>query len=288
VGAERPLRDDRERDGGQRPPSAGDLRALRDLAADVARRAGQLQAAALHGSLQVETKSSPSDLVSQVDREAERLIVDLLIERRPADGVLAEEGALKAGTSGVRWIVDPLDGTTNYVYGDPSFAVSIAAEVDGAVRAGVVYETVAGRTYSAIEGEGAWLDGRPLRRRAPQDLSRALIATGFSYEAAERGWEGEALARLLPAVRDIRRSGSAALDLCHLAEGRLDGYYELGLKPWDYAAGTLIALEVGAEVRVLPARDGRRAVVAAWPPLTGSLLELLRQVGVVTDTVPST
>ena len=254
------------------------LRELLDLATELARAAGQAHARGLTGQLRLETKSTPTDLVSHIDKEAERLIVGRLAELRPNDAVLAEEGTLRSSDSGVRWVIDPLDGTTNYVYGYPAFAVSIAVEVDGQAAVGVVNDTSAGRLYQAVTGSGARCDGRVLRARRQTDLSQALVATGFSYDAAQREQQGLATAHVLGRVRDIRRAGSAALDLCQLAAGHVDAYWELDLSPWDHAAGALIAREAGAEVVFPEPAHGRGpAVVATSAALLPAFLELLRE-----------
>ena len=259
------------------------LRELLALATDLARDAGRVHAEGMRSALRVETKSSPTDLVSQVDRRAEHLIVERLAELRPDDALLAEEGALSEGASGVCWVIDPLDGTTNYIYGYPAFAVSIAVEIEGQARIGVVYDSSAGRMYRAISGFGAVCDDQPVRAREQADLSKALVATGFSYEAAQRTRQGAAAALVLGRVRDIRRGGSAALDLCHIAAGHVDAYWELDLSPWDHAAGSVIAREAGAEVVFAEAAHGRGpAVVAAHPVLMGAFLDLLREAGALT------
>jgi myo-inositol-1(or 4)-monophosphatase len=256
------------------------LQELLALAGDLAHDAGRVHIEGLRHALRTETKSSPTDLVSQVDKESERLIVERLRELRPDDALLAEEGTLSRGTSGVRWVIDPLDGTTNYVYGYPAFAVSIAVEIERRPMIGVVYESSAARTYRAISGFGATCDDQPIRASRPAGLAQALVATGFSYDAAQRTRQGAATALVLGRVRDIRRSGSAALDLCHVAAGRLDAYWELDLSPWDYAAGSVIAREAGAEVVLAKAAHGRGpAVVAAHPALMPAFLDLLREAG---------
>jgi len=265
-------------------PDEALLRELRDLARDLALRAGREHLAGRLEPLDIERKSSPTDLVSQVDRRAEEAIVAGVASARPRDAILAEEGTLSTGSSGVRWIIDPLDGTTNYVYGYPASCVSIGVEIDGELRIGGVHEPVADRTHEAIRGCCATCDGRPLAVRRQPDLSHALVATGFSYDAALRGVQGIAVARVLPRVRDIRRAGSAALDLCHVAAGRVDAYYELDLNPWDCAAGIVIAGEAGADVRMAAAEQGRGpAVVAASPELMPSLCALLADAGVLED-----
>jgi len=194
--------------------------------------------------------------------------------------VLGEEGALGQGTSGVRWVIDPLDGTTNYVYGYPAYAVSIAVEVGGRPEVGVVYDSAAGHLYQAVVGVGATCDDQPIHVREQADLATALVATGFSYEAAQRRQQGSVVAQVLGRVRDIRRGGTAALDLCHVAAGHVDAYWELDLSPWDYAAGGVIARAAGAEVSLLPAAHGHGpAVVAAHPALMPAFLDLLREAG---------
>ena len=225
----------------------------------------------------VETKSSATDMVTEMDRSAERRIVDAIRAARPDDGILGEEGTADAGGTGVRWIIDPLDGTTNYLYGYPAFSVSIAAEVDGEVAVGVVNDPVHGDLFSAVRTQGAWRNATHIHVNQPEALATALIGTGFAYVPERRAWQGDVLARVLPAVRDIRRGGSAALDLCWVACGRLDGFYERGLQYWDYAAGALIATEAGAWVGDLdggpPSSD---IVVAAAANIAPRLREVVR------------
>ena len=235
----------------------------------------------------VTTKTSATDLVTATDRAVEALIVERLLAARPGDGIVGEEGASEAGTSGVRWVVDPIDGTTNFAYDYPAFCTSIAAEVDGAAVVGVVHDPVRGQTFSAVRGGGAFLNGHPaVVRSAGPPLAHALVGTGFGYGAERRAAQGTVLARVLPHVRDIRRAGSAALDLCTVACGRLDAYYERGLQHWDHAAGALIATEAGAWVGTLEGGplDRERTVVAARPDLVEPLLALLRDAGA--DTMP--
>lgn len=222
---------------------------LLDLAVRLARQAGDLL---LDGRGRrpggIGTKTSDTDMVSEVDRASERLIVDGLRDARPGDGILAEEGTDDTGTSGVTWVIDPLDGTTNYLYGFPAFAVSIAAQVDGISQVGVVADPSHAETFTAVRGRGAWCNDRPLRCRSQSDLGTALLATGFSYSPERRAHQAKVLVKVLPSVRDIRRAGAASVDLCWLACGRLDGFYERGLQPWDIAAGTLVAEEAGASI----------------------------------------
>ena len=257
---------------------------LLELAVGAAREAADLVARGRAGAAgHVGTKSSPVDVVTAVDTASEELLVDRLLGARPDDGVLGEEGASREGTSGVRWIVDPIDGTVNFLYDLPAYAVSVAAEVDGVVRAGVVLNVATGERFTATTGGGAWLSvpGRADRRLSvggPPSLDRTLVATGFGYRVEQRRAQGEVLARLLPRVRDIRRSGSAALDLCAVAAGRVDAYYEQGLNPWDHAAGALVAAEAGAVVSGLPGTPvGELMVVAAAPSVAGPFLELVAE-----------
>ncbi len=257
-----------------------DLRELLALASDLALQAGRIHATGRQEALRIETKSSPTDLVSQVDKAAEQLIVERLSSERPDDAILGEEGASRDGTSGLRWVVDPLDGTTNYVYGYPAYSVSIAVEIGGEAQVGVVLDSSSGRLYRAVAGSGAVCDDRPIRARVPEGLATALVATGFSYGSAQRELEGAVLAALLGRIRDIRRSGTAALDLCRLAAGEVDAYWELDLSPWDFAAGVLIAREAGAEVVLAPAARGTdRAVVGAHPSLMPEFVALLKEAG---------
>lgn len=251
-------------------PSGRDLLPLAlaaAVAAGVLLRDGQASA-----PRDVTTKTSLTDMVSELDRASEALISDMVLAARPGDAILGEEGGLTgAATSAVRWVVDPLDGTTNYLYGYPGWAVSIAAEVDGDVVAGVVHDPTHAETYSAVRGEGAWCNGRALRVSATPTLATALVGTGFGYDAAVRARQGREVAHVLPCVRDIRRAGAASIDLCWVAGGRLDAYYERGLQPWDWAAGMLVAREAGATVTVLA--DG--TAVAAPPQLHQALVDLL-------------
>jgi myo-inositol-1(or 4)-monophosphatase len=218
----------------------------------------------------VETKSSASDPVTEADRASEKLIVDGLAEARPGDGLLGEEGASKPSSTGLTWVIDPLDGTVNYLYGRPDWCVSIAVEDASGAVAGVVHQPSTGITWSATRGEGAYRDGHRLGPVREVEAAVALVSTGFSYLPERRAEQADHLSRLLPAVRDIRRGGSAALDLCSVADGTANAYYEHIIQPWDVAAGGLIAREAGAEVVALS--DG---VLAAPPKLAAELVELL-------------
>ena len=299
-------------DQGGNPADAGaNPAALRDLAVAVAREAGRLLASRAGRTGRVEvaaTKSSPTDVVTELDRQSEELIRSRILAVRPGDAILGEEGGQTGDADGapVRWVIDPLDGTVNYLYGLPDWAVSIAAEAGGHIVAGAVYVPLRGELFSACTGGGAWLEsgrdgygtavpagppagpsasqpagppaGPPARLRCPPGvpLDRALIGTGFGYVAARRQVQGEVVAALLPRLRDIRRAGVASVDLCAVAAGRLDGYYERGLNYWDWAAGALVAAEAGAVVGGLDgAPVSSSMTVAAGPELFGPLAAAL-------------
>ncbi len=226
-----------------------DLTPLLALATELAEQASALLLDRLgHARSSITTKSSATDMVTEMDRAAETLIAAGIRDARPDDGIVGEEGTDDPGTSGVRWFIDPIDGTTNYLYGLSGFGVSIAAELNGEGAVGVVSDPLRGDLYCATRGAGATLNGSRIRVSAQADLSTALVGTGFSYDRFRRARQAEVLTAVLPEVRDIRRFGAASLDLCLVAAGRLDAYYERGLSPWDYAAGVLIASEAGARL----------------------------------------
>jgi len=222
----------------------------------------------------VEQKSSATDLVSDADRDAERLIAELLLLERPDDGMLGEEGAERSGSSGRRWVFDPLDGTTNFLLGIPTWAVSVALEDGDGGLVGVVHDPMRAETFRASRGGGADLAGVPIRVREGVDLAEAMIATGFSYRSEVRARQAEVVRRVLPAVRDVRRAGAAALDLAWVAAGRVDGYYERGLQHWDWAAGKLLLQEAGGAT--VPLEGEPLGMVAAHPGLLPELAELVR------------
>lgn len=264
-----------------------DHAALRDLAEDAARAAGDLVRDRRPDDLAVaSTKTSPTDVVTAMDTAAESLLVDRLLTARPEDGLLGEEGGLRPGTSGLTWVVDPIDGTVNYLYGIPAYAVSVAV-VSGEphprswrLLAGCVHNPATGETWTAAAGLGARLDGREIRANRSVPLDRALVGTGFGYTVDRRRDQARVLAALLPQVRDVRRAGAAALDLCAVATGRLDAYYERGLHPWDLAAGALVATEAGAAVTGLGGlAPGPSMVLAASPDLGGRLAAALAALG---------
>ncbi len=219
---------------------------LLDLAVRAARAAGR-ELLSRYGDVQgLATKSSATDPVTDADRASERLLAGMITAERPQDGLLGEEGASRPSESGLIWVVDPLDGTVNYLYELGNWAVSVAVEDGAGALVGVVHDPVAGRTFTATRGGGARLDGRVLRVNEPVPMHRALSATGFGYLPERRATQGALLARLLPRIRDIRRYGSAALDLCAVAAGNIDAYFEEGVQQWDVAAGGLVAREAGA------------------------------------------
>lgn len=247
---------------------------LADLALRVAVGAGDLLMQRRGAAGVVTYKSSDTDPVSEADKAAERLITGALRDERPDDGVLGEEGADRSGSTGLRWVIDPLDGTVNYLYGMPAWCVSIACEdAEGAV-VGVVHQPAAGLTFTARRGAGSTCNGKVLTVNDPVPLARALVATGFSYDVAQRTRQADVVRELLPQVRDIRRVGSAALDLCMVAAGMADAYYEDTTARWDWAAGALVAAEAGATVRV----TGGELVVAG-PALFGALAAALDAAG---------
>jgi myo-inositol-1(or 4)-monophosphatase len=271
-----------------------DAAALLLVAEEAARRAGALVGRGGAGQVAVEaTKSSPTDVVTATDRAAEDLLRSFLGERRPQDGVLGEEEGWVPGDSGLTWVVDPIDGTVNYVYGIPAYAVSVAVvtgrpDVAGAWEpvAGCVVDAASGQVYTAAAGRGAWLDGVRLgtRPRPVPSLGQALVATGFGYEAARRRAQARVLLELLPRVRDVRRVGCSALDLCGVATGRYDGYYERGLHAWDFAAALLVAAESGVSVSGGPDRPpSGDLLVAARSPLADTLAAELVLLGADRD-----
>ncbi|MWC00045.1 inositol monophosphatase family protein [Agromyces seonyuensis] len=261
---------------------------LLDLARSIATRAAASALEARRRGVSVAaTKSSDVDIVTEVDRDTEDLIRSLILDARPNDGILGEEGEGVVGTSGVSWVVDPIDGTVNFLYGNPAWAVSVAV-VEGEPEpaswralAGVVAQPTTGTVFEASAGGGARADGRELQVNRDVPLSRALVGTGFGYRADVRAEQAAIVAALLPQARDIRRIGSAALDLCAVAAGTLDAYYERGLNPWDHAAGALIAAEAGARVAGLHgAPAGHALTIAAAPELFGPLEAALLAAGI--------
>jgi myo-inositol-1(or 4)-monophosphatase len=244
------------------------LEAAQGAGAELRARFGQAQ----HG---VRAKSGPTDLVSDADLAAEAAIRDVLRARRPDDAILAEEGGATAGGA-LRWIVDPLDGTINFLFGIPAWGVSVACEDADGGLVGVVLDPMRGECFAATRSGVPTLDGEPISARAEGELANALVATGFSYDASVRARQAEVITRVLPRVRDIRRNGAAAIDLCWTACGRFDAYYERGLKAWDLAAGSLIAARAGLDLSELPeTREEPPGVVVTRAGLMEELVELV-------------
>lgn len=253
---------------------------LRELAERIAREAGDMVAAGRRSGLDaVTTKSSTTDVVTEFDRASERLIVERISEQRPDDAIIGEEGADTEGASGVSWLVDPIDGTTNFLYALPGYGVSIAAADGDGTLAGAVYVPATGELFSAGRGQGATLNGDRIGCSTTTDLAQSLVATGFSYQPARRQAQAERVARFIAQVRDIRRFGAASVDLCNAGAGRVDAYFEEHLGPWDLAAGELIAREAGCrtgDFSGAAARPGE--VLVANPALFDQLAALIRQV----------
>ncbi|CAN5275133.1 inositol monophosphatase family protein [soil metagenome] len=259
--------------------------ALRDELVALAERLA-LEAAALlvdglrRDRVDVATKTSGTDMVTEMDHASEALILEGVRSVRPDDGFLGEEGSTVAGTSGVRWVIDPIDGTTNYLYSHPGFSVSIAVEVEGVAVVGVVVDPLHDDVFTAVRGGGARCNGEPIRASAKADLPTALVGTGFAYEGDRRRRQAEVLGRIIGDIRDVRRMGAASVDLCSVACGRLDAYYERGLAPWDLAAGVLVAVEAGARVGALDGGPPSDAfVLAAAPAIFDPLRRLLSAAG---------
>jgi len=267
------------------PPDLSLATELVELAEHLARSAGELIREGRPRTVRVAaTKSSPIDVVTAMDLASEELLRGLLAQRRPQDGILGEEEGLRPGTSGVTWVVDPIDGTVNYLYGIPAYAVSVAAVVgtprpaEWQVVAACVHAVADGRTWTAGRGLGARQDGVPVRVNDAVPLAQSLVGTGFGYTIDRRLGQARVVAALLPQVRDIRRIGSAALDLCLVASGGLDLFYERGLQPWDLAAASLVAQEAGAVVLGLRGRRPDEAMTVAGPePTARVLVELLER-----------
>ncbi len=243
-------------------PPLADLMALANAAADAV---APTLAAPDRAELGIDTKSSATDMVTVVDTWSEETIVALLLDARPDDGLLGEEGANKPSSTGVTWVIDPIDGTTNFIRDLPGFSVSIAARIDGVDSVGVVHDVVRGERFEATLGGGAFCNGERLEVSAPVDLAHALVGTGFNYQPDVRAEQAALLSSLLPDIADIRRFGGAALDCCAVAAGRLDAYYERGVSDWDIAAGGLVIREAGG--RTADHRSSGGAFIAAAPAI---------------------
>jgi myo-inositol-1(or 4)-monophosphatase len=253
--------------------------ALLKVAVELARGAGELLLERFEGGSEqaLASKSSPTDLVSEADLASERFVRERLAQARPEDGFLGEEGGSLQGSSGLRWIVDPLDGTINFLFGIPQWCVSVAVADEAQTLAGAIYDPCSGELYSATCDGVPLLNGEQIQPSGREDLSTALVATGLAYDARVRAEQAQVLARLVPLVRDIRRFGSAALDLAWTAAGRYDAYFERSVRQWDIAAGVLICRRAGLSVLelneqgVLPS-----GILTAGSALVGPLLELVR------------
>jgi len=262
---------------------------LHEIAVAAAREAAQLAYDARRAGVTVAgTKSSASDVVTEMDRRCEALLVDRILSARPDDGLLGEEGSEHVGETGIRWVLDPIDGTVNYLYGNPLWAVSVAAEIDGVTVVGVVVAPALRETYVAVQGRGAHLHDEHgvhrLQVNDPVELESALVATGFGYTVERRTAQARVVEQVVPRVRDIRRGGACSVDLCFVAAGRLDAYYERGPHAWDLAAGGLVAAEAGARVEGLHgAPAGEELIVAAGRHLFRPLHDLLGGLGADSD-----
>ena len=276
-----PERDTDRSDGAQSGP------ALRDVAVAVATEAAALvRVRRSEGVAVAATKSTGTDIVTDTDTESEALLLRRLAELRPGDGFLGEEGSGggRESTTGVTWVVDPIDGTVNFLYGIAPYAVSVAAVDDrGESLAGAVVDVVSGEVYSAARGEGASIDGHPLQVRQPVPMAERLILTGFQYEAERRILQAQAVTRMIGQVRDIRRIGCAALDLCAIARGAADAYVEEGLHLWDRAAAQLVVCEAGGAVGVFPGVGGMECVLAAPTSTYDEVLDLVRDCGFLAE-----
>ena len=258
-----------------------DPKALVVLARTIAEEVALRLVASLDGvGPTIATKSSPTDLVTEMDTWAEAHITERLLSARPNDAVLGEEGANISGTSGVTWSVDPIDGTVNFVHGLPGFCVSLAAQVDGQSVAGVVVSPLHRDVFEATLGGGASRNGKPIHCASPASVSRCVVGTGFGYDPDRRRRQAAVLTEVISHIADIRRGGAAAVDLCSVACGRLDAYWEVGLNPWDHAAGGLIAAEAGAKVGTLDgSAPSDRFILAAPPAYWDEFVTLLSNAG---------
>lgn len=264
-------------------PDPDELRALLDRARSAAELAGQLLLER-PDDLGTETKTTVTDVVTVMDQRSEALLTSLLLADREGDGILGEEGASRNTTSGYRWVIDPIDGTVNYLYGLPGWSVSVGLEFHGVPVLGVVAVPTYAVTYFGAKGLGAYaVDGsgeRPLRPSTVTDLSMALTGTGFGYAASRRKLQAAVLAEFLPEIRDIRRAGSAAVDICWVCDGKLDAYFEKGLNPWDFTAAAAIAAEAGVQLAGIDGRGPNHDLtIAANPVLFGQFHDRLKELG---------
>lgn len=257
-------------------PSGGLGQQLLAVAERAAQEAGRELVVRAGNPQRVSTKSTPTDLVSEADEAAETVIQHVILSARPADGLVGEEGARRESRSGITWVVDPLDGTVNYLFGDREWSVSIAAVDDYGPVAAAVLEPMSGQMWTAVRDHGAWRNGSRLSARQTPGVSDAMVLVGLSYDSTERRRQMEMFTEVAPSVRDLRRHGSAALELCRVAEGVADAYVESPIYRWDIEAGTLIAREAGADVHVARLDGVRRSIVATSASISRELLTLLR------------
>jgi myo-inositol-1(or 4)-monophosphatase len=250
---------------------------LLEVASELARQAGTMALLGRRGGLtDVQTKTTTTDMVTEFDRASELLVVKGLFQNRPDDSIIGEEGASVTGTSDITWYIDPIDGTTNFLYHLPNWAVSIGATDDLGPLVGVVYIPALDEMFTAVRGRGAFLNGAPIQCNTAIDLSQALVCTGFSYSPAQRTVQAQRVSRMIHLVRDIRRFGAAAIDLCYVACGRLDAYFEEDLAPWDIVAGELIAREAGCRSGNFHGQAASPAqVLAAVPAIFDDLATLI-------------
>ena len=250
---------------------------LLQIASNLARQAGTMALVGRRGGLaDVQTKTTATDMVTEFDRASELLVFEGLIRLRPHDTIVGEEGATQSGSSGITWYIDPIDGTTNFLYSLPNWAVSIGATDDQGSLAGAVYIPALDEMFTAVRGGGAHLNGLPIRCNTISDLSQALVCTGFSYSAGQRTLQAQRVARMIHLVRDIRRFGAAAIDLCYVACGRLDAYFEENLELWDIVAGELIAREAGCRSGGFDGQDVTPAqTLASVPAIFDDLATLI-------------
>jgi myo-inositol-1(or 4)-monophosphatase len=259
-----------------------ELHDLLEIAKHVASLAAMVHHSARQKFFQVQTKCSTADLVTEIDHESERVLVEAIRKARPYDGIVGEEGTEDSATSQVCWVLDPLDGTTNFVHGYPAYSVSVGVEIEGTRALGVVHDTYHDIVFAGIVGAGASCDGRKITVRSEPDLARALIGTGFLPQREVRASQARVLGSLLPLIRDVRRSGCPSLDLCAVAAGTLDGFYEAGLGRWDIAAGTAIAEAAGASVEVFQSSLLPNPVlVVANAQLLEKMVAVLKNAGAV-------
>lgn len=252
---------------------------LLDLALRAAARSARFLEEGWSGRAVVATKSSSTDVVTQMDQGSERLLVETILAHRPDDAILGEEGSDRAGTTGVTWVIDPLDGTVNYLYGFPSWAVSVGVLVDGEPTYGVVHAPALRTVWHGTAGESAFANGTAIHAGQVDHLADALVATGFGYEASVRAVQGEIVGRLLPVVRDIRRAGAAAVDLCWVAQGVVDAYFERGTHLWDRAGAMAICAGAGVRVGGFDGPAADRMTIAANPALFDELHNTLQHLG---------